>query len=200
VGVSELVTLTPDVLLLVEGDGRQMKGRFLEASDTVLRIRINTYPSDRDIPWTAIRRISRRAGRERRWWIPVTLAVVCGGLLASIGWLLDMSSYSMGSGDPYRAGPLTLKSLLIGSGVGALLGTVIACAFPGPWWEPIYAVPEGAVVATEEPVAARLTANAIPDETRQAANQTSQMVTLVAWTILALLFVGVMGFYKYAHG
>ena len=68
-GVSEPITLPPEVLLLVEADGVKMKGRLLAATDTALRIRVNTYPSDRDIPWTAIRRISRRAGRERRWWI-----------------------------------------------------------------------------------------------------------------------------------
>jgi hypothetical protein len=161
---------------------------------------VNTYPSDRDIPWTAIRRISRRAGRERRWWIPLTLAVVCGGFLASIGWLLDMAGYSMGSGDPYRAGPLTLKSLLIGSGIGALFGTVIAFMFPGPWWEPIYAVPEGVVVAAEEPVQTRLTAHTIPDETRQAPKETSDMLTFVAWTVLVLLIFGVLGWCTWAGG
>jgi hypothetical protein len=197
VGVSEPVPtspLAPNDLLLVEGDGVRVKGRFVEATDSVLHIRVDAYPSEREIPWSAVRRISRRAGRERKWWIPILLALVFGGLLGVVGWVLDEAS-SSSSGDHYL-----LIFAAIGALIGAILGTLIAFSFRGAWWEPIYVVPDGATIADDVAVEARLAAGAVPDDIRQRREDSSYISSFVAWVILALLLISGWGWCAQMRG
>jgi hypothetical protein len=184
---AEPVSLTQPARLLVETASARAECWLVEATDTALRIRGDS--GEREMPWTEIRRINRRAGRERPWWIPMVLALVFGGLLGSCGFLLDELNHSTSG----HSGTALPSALLIGALVGGLLGMLIMFAMPGPWWEPIYAVPEGAAIAPDEPVATRLAAGAIPTASRQAVADKQYTARLVAWTILTILFLAVIG-------
>jgi hypothetical protein len=184
-------SVEPNARYLVEGDGLSADGWLIEANDTVLRLRVPSYPDQQEIPWTAIRRISRRQGTERKWWIPTIFALLGGGLLGSCGWLLDELNRST-SGNPSRGGLLG-PTVLIGGLVGALLGTLIVFAIPGPYWDPIYAVPDGYAVAESQPVDTRLAAYPVSDEIRQAVSDRRSTSTCVAWFILGAVLLVVSG-------
>jgi hypothetical protein len=201
-GVSESVpssSLAPNDFLLVEGTGVSTKGRLVEATDTVLHIRVDAYPSEREIPWSAVRRISRRAGRERKWWIPTLLALLFGGVLGAAGWLLD-EAHRSSSGSTYGASQWLLLFAAIGALIGAILGTLIAFALRGPWWDPIYVVPDDAIIASEALVEARLAAGAVSDEVRQAHADRSYNSSFIAWVILALLVISAWGWCAQMRG
>jgi hypothetical protein len=184
-------SLEPNARYLVEGDELSADGWLLEANDAAIRLRLVSDSTEKEIPWTAIRRISRRQGAERKWWIPTLLSFLGGGLLGSCGWLFDELDRST-SGNPNHGGMLG-PTLLIGGLVGALLGTLIVFAIPGPWWEPMYAVPDGYVVADAKPIATRLAAYAVPEEIRQAVSDRRGNATCVAWAILGAVLVVVWG-------
>ena len=184
-------SLEPNARYLVEGDELSADGWLVEANDTVLRLRLPAYPDQKEIPWTAIRRISRRQGAERKWWVPTILALLGGGLLGSCGWFFDELDRST-SGNPNRGGMLG-PALLIGGVVGALFGTLIVFAIPGPYWDPIYAVPDGYSVAESQPVDMRLAAYRVSDEIRQAVSDRRSTSTCVAWVILGAVLIVVSG-------
>jgi hypothetical protein len=66
-------------------------------------------------------------------------------------------------------------------------------AIPGPYWDPIYAVPDGYAVAESQPVDIRLAAYPVSDEIRQAVSDRRSTSTCVAWFILGALLLVVSG-------
>ncbi len=184
---NEPVSLTPPARLLVEWGHVRDECWLVEATAAALRVRGDS--GEGEMLWTEVQSNSRRAGRERQWGIPMMLALVFGGLLGSCGFFIDELNHST-SGHGGTAFP---TAVLIGVLAGVLLGMLIVLAMPGPWWEPIYGVPDGAAIAPEQPITERLAAGAIPTAVRQAVADKQYTARLLAWTFLAILVLAVIG-------
>lgn len=177
--------------LLVEAAELREDGYLDDASETRIALLRVSDGTRREIPWANVRSVSRREGPERMWWIPALLALVCGGLLGACGMLFDQLDRST-SGQVHT--PLTLIAAAVGIATGVALGTLVVFASPGPWWEPLYAVPAGGEPAASQPVEERLAWGKVPIAARDDAAARAERPRFVAWGIIVLLFIAVWGF------
>jgi membrane associated rhomboid family serine protease len=183
--------LVADQRILVEGDLLREDGAFIKASDESLALRPRHANAVREIRWIDVRKISRRAGRERVWAFPIVLGIVCGIAFGSCGYLLDSVDRST-SGHVTK--PLGATAVAIGVAGGAVFGLLMMWAVPGPWWEPLYEMPAGRNAAGKQPLAERLAAGAVPDVVRKRLAARQNNKTIFAWVVLCAVMLGILGF------
>ena len=128
-------------------------GTLVDITDDGLTLFDGHSGAMRQVAWAHVREISVRHGRERRWAIPLALALLGSGLLGFCGWAMDELEHS--TAGHYPTDPLMGWGLVPGALLAGTFGMIIMYAFPRPRWRRIVAVAADSQPPTLPTLAAR---------------------------------------------